>query len=46
MRHCRIFLAMEIDFDPDKEAINVVRHGISLLRAVELFANVVAEVVE
>ncbi len=27
---------MEIEFDPDKDAANIAKHGISLARAVEL----------
>ncbi|MGK9164771.1 BrnT family toxin [Inquilinus limosus] len=30
---------MQIEFDPRKDAINVEKHGVSLARAVSLFAN-------
>lgn len=32
---------MEIEFDPDKDAVNVAKHGVSLARAVELAEVVV-----
>jgi uncharacterized DUF497 family protein len=32
---------MEIEFDPDKDAANIAKHGISLARAVDLEGAVV-----
>ncbi|KGM31807.1 hypothetical protein P409_25035 [Inquilinus limosus MP06] len=34
---------MQIEFDPGKDAINVKKHGVSLVRAVSLFANLTAD---
>jgi len=30
------YLDMEIEFDPEKDAINIAKHGISLARALEM----------
>ena len=34
---------MNVEFDPDKDEVNVAKHGVSLARAVELAGVVVIE---
>jgi putative transcriptional regulator len=39
LRQCRIFLAVAIEFDPAKDAVNIDIHGISLAMADRLLAG-------
>src|SRR4051794_24007002 len=44
IRKSRSIVVMEIEFDTAKDEGNIAKHGISLIRAVDLFATMIVEI--